>query len=126
MSPDLFSLYSEKIMRNLEGMPGIPVGGHNINNLRYADDTVLIAEDEGNLQALLDVVVEESNKKGLSLNSKKTVTMVISRKEPTPACKIEINGTILKQVQTFKYLGTNITSDGKCTTEVKSRIAQAN
>ena len=46
LSPDLFSLYSEIIMRNIEGQPGIRVGGHKINNLRYADDTVLISENE--------------------------------------------------------------------------------
>ena len=49
LSPDLFSLYSEIIMRNIEGQPGIRVGGHNINNLRYADDTVLISENEKDL-----------------------------------------------------------------------------
>ncbi|GFO09204.1 endonuclease-reverse transcriptase [Plakobranchus ocellatus] len=60
LSPDLFSLYSEIIMRNLEGHPGIKIGGSNINNLRYADDTVLIAENEKDLQQLLDIVKEES------------------------------------------------------------------
>ena len=55
LSPDLFSLYSEIIMRNIEGQPGIRVGGHNINNLRYADDTVLISENEKDLQ-LLNIV----------------------------------------------------------------------
>ncbi|GFO23899.1 endonuclease-reverse transcriptase [Plakobranchus ocellatus] len=53
LSPDLFSLYSEIIMRNLENHPGIKVGGQNINNLRYADDTVLIAENKEDLQKLL-------------------------------------------------------------------------
>ncbi|GFN95634.1 endonuclease-reverse transcriptase [Plakobranchus ocellatus] len=62
--PDLFSLYSQIIMRNLENHPGIKVGGQNINNLRYADDTVLIAENEENLQKLLNIVEEESRKKG--------------------------------------------------------------
>ena len=57
LSPDLFSLYSEMIMRHLEGTPGIQFGGHSSNNLRYADDTVLIAETEEDLQELLDTVV---------------------------------------------------------------------
>ncbi|GFO30221.1 ankyrin-1 [Plakobranchus ocellatus] len=63
--PDLFSLYSEIIMRNLENHPGIKVGGQNINNLRYADDTVLIAENKEDLQKLLNIVEEESRKKVL-------------------------------------------------------------
>ncbi|GFN86282.1 retrovirus-related pol polyprotein from type-1 retrotransposable element r2 [Plakobranchus ocellatus] len=75
LSPDLFSLYSEIIMRNLENHPGIKVGGQNINNLRYAHDTVLIAENKEDLQKLLNIVEEESRKKGLELNSKKTEVM---------------------------------------------------
>ncbi|GFS22812.1 retrovirus-related Pol polyprotein LINE-1 [Elysia marginata] len=80
LSPDLFSLYSEVIMRHIEDYPGIKVGGHNINNLKYADDTVLIAENERDLQKLLDVVYSESQKKGLELKTKKTEVMVISKK----------------------------------------------
>ena len=63
LSPDLFSLYSEKILRLLEDFPGIKFGGNMINNLRYADDTVLIAENEKDLQILLDRVVKESPRK---------------------------------------------------------------
>ncbi|GFO19870.1 retrovirus-related pol polyprotein from type-1 retrotransposable element r2 [Plakobranchus ocellatus] len=66
LSPDLFSLYSEIIMQNLENHPGIKVGGQNINNLRYADDTVLIAENKEDLQKLLNIVEEDSRKKGQS------------------------------------------------------------
>ena len=63
LSPDLFSIYSEIIMRALEGMPGIKAGGYNTNNIRYADDTVLIADNEKELQEMLDTVVRESEKK---------------------------------------------------------------
>ena len=59
----IFSIYSEIIMRALEGMPGIKVGGYNMNNIRYADDTVLIADNENELQVMLDIVVRESEKK---------------------------------------------------------------
>ena len=71
-SPDLFNIYSEMILRNVENQEGVIVGGQNINNLRYADDTVLIADSEHKLQMILTAVVEESEKKGLQLNAKKT------------------------------------------------------
>ena len=126
LSPDLFSLYSEIIIRAIKEMPGIKIGGCIINNLRYADDTVLVAEKEEDLQKLLDVVVKESEKKGLDLNIKKNpVTMVITKKATIPGCNIQINDRALKQVEQFKYLGTLITQDGRCETEVKARIAQA-
>ena len=67
----------------LEGMPGIKVGGYNMNTIRYADDTVLIADNENELQEMLDPVVRERVKKGLSLNKKKTEVMVISKKNST-------------------------------------------
>ena len=81
-------------MRTLEGMPCIKVGGYNMNNIRYADDTVLIADNEKELQEMLDTVVRESEKKGLSLNKKKTEVMVISKKNCTHACNIVMNGTV--------------------------------
>ena len=112
-------------MRALESMPGIKVGGYNMNNIRYAHDTVLIADNEKELQEMLDTVVRESEKKGLSLNKKKTEVMVISKKTCTPACNIVMNGTVLKQVHKFNYLGSLITSDGRCINEIKRRMAQA-
>ena len=124
LSPDLFSLYSEIIMRNIEGQPGVWVGGHNINNLRYADDTVLISENEKDLQQLLNIVESKSKKKGLELNSKKTEVMVISRKEEPPLINITINSIKLKQRDHFKYLGALVSSDGR-NTEISARIVQA-
>ena len=73
----------------------------------------------------MDVVVKESEEKGLDLNIKNTVTMVITKKATIPGCNIQINGRALKQVEQFKYLGTLITQDGRCETEVKARIAQS-
>ena len=125
LSPDLFSLCSEIIMRNIEGQPGIRMGGHNINNLRYADDTVLISENEKDLKQLLNIVESKSKEKGLELNSKKTQVMVISRKEEPPLINININGIKLKQGGHFKYLGALISSDGRNNTEISARIAQA-
>ncbi|GFO35533.1 RNA-directed DNA polymerase from mobile element jockey [Plakobranchus ocellatus] len=118
LSPDLFSLYSEIIMRNSENHPGIKVGGQNINNLRYA-------ENKEDLQKLLNIVEQESRKKGLELNSKKTEVMAISRKQEPPKCDIFINKVKLKQTEKFKYLGTIISNDGKTNREISARTAQA-
>ena len=60
MSPHLFNIYSEMILRNLENYPGVKINGENINNIRYADDTVLIADSAENLQRLLDITIEKS------------------------------------------------------------------
>ena len=95
-------------------MPGLETGGKIINNLRYADDTALIAENQKDLQNLLNVVKNESRKKGLDLNSKKTGVMFISKKT-TPECNIFVEGTKLKQKQSFKYLGTLITQMAEAT-----------
>ena len=78
-SPDLFNAYSEIILQNIENQEGISVGGHNINNLRYADDTVLIADSEEKLQKILTTVTDESEK-GITAQCKKTECMVISKK----------------------------------------------
>ena len=64
MSPDLFSVYSEKSLRNIEDCQEMKINGQNLNNLRYADDTVLMAESDDQLQKLLDIVVLESEKLG--------------------------------------------------------------
>ena len=124
-SPDLFNLYQEMIMRVTTNMAGIKVGGININNIRYADDTALIATSQVNLQRLVDRVVVESTAYGMEVNVKKTECMVMTKKESVPECTITIKGEMVKQVNNFKYLGSNITSDGRCVTEVKCRIAQA-
>ena len=99
-----------------------------MNNIIYADDTVLIADNEKELQEMLDTVVRESENKGLSLKKKKTEVMVISKKNCRPlrlhAIIIVMNGRVLKQVHKFNYLGSLITSDGWCINEIKRRMAQ--
>ncbi|GFS13518.1 retrovirus-related Pol polyprotein LINE-1 [Elysia marginata] len=81
LSPDLFNLYSEVILHNITDIEDCKVGGRNITNLRYADDTVLIANSQENLQALLSVVTYESEGMGLRLNAKKTECMSVSKKQ---------------------------------------------
>ena len=76
--------------------------------MRYADDSVLIAENEEDLQQLLDIIEGESNKKGLKLNSKKTEVMVVSQKNECPQIKIFINGNRLMQSDQLKNFGTLI------------------
>ena len=113
------------ILRNIENQEGVNVGGHNINNLRYADDTVLIADSEDKLQRILTTVAEESEKKGLQLNAKKTECMVISKKSVIPKCNITCRGENIKQVDTFKYLGCTITPDAKSDFEIRKRIGMS-
>ena len=125
LSPDLFSIYTEQIMRNIKDMPGILINGQNINNVRYADDTTLIAENEQDLQRILNKVIVESERMGLELNKNKTQIMVITRKTIIQNCSIQIKDTVLKQVKSFKYLGTIIDENGKSSTEIKSRIGKA-
>ncbi|GFR70818.1 RNA-directed DNA polymerase from mobile element jockey [Elysia marginata] len=112
-------------MRQIKEIEGLKIGGHIINNKKYADDTVLTADSEEKLQELLNKVVEENKNKGLELNSKKTESMIITRKTSIPKCEIKIEENTIKQAISFKYLGTQITSDGRNHQEIKSRIYQA-
>ena len=125
MSPDLFSLYGEFIMREAEDVGGLKVGGQNINNIRYADDTVLIADSEEGLQRLLQKVKEASEGKGLNINVSKTECMVVSKKLERVGCNLELDGIRIKQVDQFCYLGSWITSDGRCDKEIAYRIGEA-
>ena len=96
-SPHLFALYTEIIMRELDAMDGFRIGGTVVNNLRYADDTVNIAESEEQLQRLINVVVTKCEEQGLYLNSAKSITMVFPKASQIPTCNINIHGKILKQ-----------------------------
>ena len=122
LSPKLFNLYTEDIFKQADKLPGVNIGGKNITNLRYADDTALIAESAQGLQLIVDVVKSESLKRGLKMNIKKTKTMVISRDPENPKVDIKVDGNTLEQVETFKYLGQTITSDGRSDTAIRQRI----
>ena len=104
-------------MRNTgleEAQAGIKFAGRNINKLRYADDTILMAESEEELNSLLIKVKEESEKVGLKLNSQKTKIMACG-----PITLWEIDGETVETVSDFIFWGSKITADGDCSHEIK-------
>ena len=96
---------------------GIKIAGRNINNLRYADDTTLMAETEEEPKSLLMKVKEESEKVGLKLNIQKTKIMASSS-----STLWEIDGETVETVSDFIFLGSQITADGDCSHEMKIRL----
>ena len=115
LSPCLFNLYAEYIMRNAgleEAQAGIKIVGKNINNLRYADGTTLMAESEEELKSLLMKV--DSEKVGLKLNIQKTKIMASG-----PITSWEIDGETVETVSDFICLGSKITADGDCAMKLK-------
>ena len=125
LSPDLFSLYGEMIMRRIRECEGVRIGGQNVNNIRYADDTVLVADSEEKLQVMLNEIKEESERRGLNINIRKTECMVISKSLPVPRINLRCGNQTVKQVDRFVYLGSMITEDARCEVEVKRRIGIA-
>ena len=120
LSPCLFNLYAEYIMRNTvldEAQAGIKSAGRNINRLRYADDTTLLAESEEKLKSLLVKVKEESEKIGLKLSIWKTKIMASG-----PITSWQIDGETAETVADFSFLGSKITADGDCSCEIKRRL----
>ena len=117
LSPCLFNLYAEFIMRNAgieEAQAGINIAGRNINNLRYVDDTTLMAESEKELKSLLMKVKEESEKVGLKLYVQKTMIMTCGS-----ITLWQIDG---ESVTDFILRGSKITADGDCSHEIKRRL----
>ena len=112
----LFNLYAEYIVQNAgldEAQAGIKITGRNINNLRYADNTTLMAESEEELKSLLMKVKEESEKADLKLNIEKTKIMASSS-----ITSWWIDGETMETVTDFIFLGSKFTADGDC-----SRVA---
>ena len=97
-----------------EAQAGIKIAGRNINNLRYADDTTLMAESKEELKSLLMRVKEESEKPGLKLNIQKTKIMAFG-----PIISWEIDGETVETVSEFILGGSKITADGDCSHEIK-------
>ena len=120
MSPCLFNLYAEYIIRNTgleETQIGVKIAGRNNNNLRYADDTTLTAESEEEIKSLLMKVKVESEKVGLKLNIQKTKIMACS-----PITSWDIDGDTVGTVSDFIFFGSKITADGDCSHEIKRHL----
>ena len=120
MSPCLFNFYAEYILRNTgleETQAGIKISGRNINNLRYEDDTILMAESEEELKSLLMKVKEESEKVGLKLNIQKTKIIASG-----PITSWQIDGETMETVSDFILGGSKITADGDCSHEIKRHL----
>ena len=120
MSPYLFNFYAEYIIRNAgleEAQAGIKIARRNINNLRYTDDTTLMAESKEELKGLLMKVKEESEKVGLKLNIQKTKIMAFGH-----ITSWQIDGETVETVLDFIFLGSKITADGDCSHEIKTRL----
>ena len=100
-----------------EAQAGIKIAGRNINNLRYADDTTLMAESEEELKSLLMKIEEESGKAGLKLNIQKTKFMAAS-----PITLWQIDGETMETVTDFIFLGSKVIADGDCSYEIKRRL----
>ena len=120
LSPCLFNLYAEYIMRNTgqdEAQAGIKIASRNINHLRYADDTTLMAESEEEIKSLLMKVKEESEKVDLKLNIQKTKIMASG-----PITSGQIDGERVEAVTDFIFLDSQINVDSDCSHEIKSRL----
>ena len=117
LSPCLFNLYAECVMRNAgldEAQAGIKIAGRNINNLRYRDDTTLMAESAEELKSLLMKVKEKSEKVGLKLSTQKTKIMASGS-----ITSWQIDRETMETVSDFIFLGSKITADDDCSHEIK-------
>ena len=124
LSPILFKLYSECLTKvALEGFGDFKIGGQIIHTVKYADDLVLLAKKEKVLQDMIEKLIEIGRCYGMEMNVEETKVMIISR-QPL-LVKIMIDQKQLENVESFKYLGSMLTNDGRCTCEIKSRIAMA-
>ena len=124
MSPYLFNVYAEYIMRKaLDGFSGrVSIGGRQLTNLRYADDTTLIARTASDLQDLINRVKKTSEEYGLFLNVKKTKVMICGGNMDQ---HVEADGEDIEIVNTFNFLGSLIVDEGGSSQEIRRRLAMA-
>lgn len=128
LSPVLFNLYSEHIIKEaLQDITGININGQNLTNLRFADDTVLLANTQKDLQKMVQQMCMVCKRYGMELNARKTKVMTINKIKTNEDQQLVIfaENEALERVEQYKYLGTWITDDGRCISEIKRRIAIA-
>lgn len=124
LSPILFNIYSEAIFRDAleEENEGIIINGQTINNIRYADDTVILADSMNKLQHLMDKVNTACKDKGLKMNISKTKFMIISKTIRQPEITLKIENEEIEQVHQYKYLGCWLNDQWDHSQQIKSRI----
>jgi len=125
LSPYLFNIMAEVLIRlALEGYTGgFGIGGILVTNLRYADDIVLSASSEAELQELINRVNRVASDTGMRVNAKKAKLMKVSD-DPIPV-SVTIRSEKVEEIHTFKYLGALFNSDAVCADEIKARLLQA-
>ena len=123
--PDLFNLYSEIILRGINDFEGTMVNGVNIDNIRYADDTVLISMSPRELQKMLNELEKIGEHNGMSINANKTECLLVTKLQTVPRLTLFLKENSIKPTEHFRYLGSLISSNGRSTNEIKRRIVLA-
>uniref|UniRef100_A0A8C9SX65 ribonuclease H n=1 Tax=Scleropages formosus TaxID=113540 RepID=A0A8C9SX65_SCLFO len=123
LSPILFIIFMDRISRRGQGTEGVCFGGRRISSLLFADDVVLLASSNQDLQRALERFAAECEAAGMRISTSKSEAMVLSRKKVD--CSLRVRGELLPQVEEFKYLGVLFTSEGKMERQVDGRIGAA-
>ncbi len=123
LSPVLFIIFMDRISRRSQGLEGVGFGDHAISSLLFADDVVVLATSDQDLQHALGRFAAECEAVGMRISASKSEAMVLSRKRV--ACPLQVGGVLLPQVEEFKYLGFLFTSEGRMEWEIDRRIGAA-
>ncbi|KAK0135463.1 LINE-1 retrotransposable element ORF2 protein [Merluccius polli] len=123
LSPILFIIFMDRISRRSQGVEGVRFGDLRIRSLLFADDVVLLAPSDRDLQLSLDRFAAECKAAGMRISTSKSESMVLNRKRVE--CTLRVGDDILPQVEEFKYLGVLFTSEGRMEREIDRRIGAA-
>ena len=123
LSPILFLIYMDRIVKKSESCGGVKIGECTVQRLLFADDLVLLDSTQNSLQQALDRFSDACSVAGMKISATKTETMCLSRQPKQ--CSLQIDGVPLKQSEKFKYLGVSFTSDGRQNSELDIRIGKA-